>query len=147
MSSSQAQSRTAYLESKKQKEKLELDQQKMIHEKKMVVKTTVSPMIKPVENQQNVPSTHSKGVSPVLISRIGSVSVSASIAYAKEEEEEIFFSIPSKADMIDSELHQSEHSAKVVASLTSFEEALSTSFGSTTVRPRSVPFPKFEEWK
>jgi len=105
-SSSQAQSRAAYLESKKQKEKLALDQQKMIHEKKQ-------------------PLTNS--VSPFLIS----------------EEEAKFVSLPIKSELIESET-QSE---KVTASLSSFEEALSTSLGSTSVRPRSVPFPKFEEWK
>lgn len=120
-SSSQAQSRAAYLESKKQKEKLALDQQKMIHEKKVVVKQ---------------PLTNS--VSPFLISQIGSVS--ASFIHAKEAK---FVSLPIKSELIESET-QSE---KVTASLSSFEEALSTSLGSTSVRPRSVPFPKFEEWK
>jgi hypothetical protein len=120
-SSSQAQSRAAYLESKKQKEKLALDQQKMIHEKKVVVKQ---------------PLTNS--VSPFLISHIGSVS--ASFIHAKEAK---FVSLPIKSELIESET-QSE---KVTASLSSFEEALSTSLGSTSVRPRSVPFPKFEEWK
>jgi len=120
-SSSQAQSRAAYLESKKQKEKLALDQQKMIHEKKEVVKQ---------------PLTNS--VSPFLISHIGSVS--ASFIHAKEAK---FVSLPIKSELIESET-QSE---KVTASLSSFEEALSTSLGSTSVRPRSVPFPKFEEWK
>jgi hypothetical protein len=130
-SSSQAQSRAAYLESKKKKEKLALDQQKMTHEKK----GTVSPMVvKPIQNQF-APSTHSKSVSPVLISQIGSVS--ASIIHAKEAN---FVSLPIKSGLI-----QSETPNEKVISL--FEEALSTSFGSTSVRPRSVAFPNFEEWK
>jgi hypothetical protein len=73
-----------------------------------------------------------------LISHIGSVS--ASLIHAKEAK---FVSLPIKSELIESET-QSE---KVTASLSSFEEALSTSLGSTSVRPRSVPFPKFEEWK
>ena len=133
-SSSQAQSRAAYLESKKKKEKLALDQQKMTHEKK----GTVSPMVvKPIQNQF-APSTHSKLVSPVLISQIGSVS--ASIIHAKEAN---FVSLPIKSGLIQSETPNE----KVFSSLSSFEEALSTSFGSTSVRPRSVAFPNFEEWK
>ena len=45
------------------------------------------------------------------------------------------------------ESFKDEKSAKASASVLAFEEVLSASFSTTAVKPRSVPFPNFEEWK
>jgi len=137
-------SRAAFLSSKNQKERAALDQIKQHPHQKSDTKSKTQTSDKKSKTQ-----TSDKKIE-------GFDQIESEIIEATEKAVESAPALPllhiSKISpqLVHSPLIESfkdEKSAKASASVLAFEEVLSASFSTTAVKPRSVPFPNFEEWK
>ena len=125
-------SRAAFLSSKNQKERAALDQIKQHPHPKSDTKSKTQTSDNVIEGFDKIESKRSDATEKATESAPAMPLLRTSKI---------------SPQLVHSPFIADEKSAKASASVHAFEEVLSASFSTTAVKPRSVPFPNFEEWK